>query len=160
MYCCSPQHETTARNSQLYSVTITTPFSTTYAQPMHPANQHHACNIIILNHCLSVTQTLMTCTLGKRITKWMMPAPVSQTAMKMEHSCARRMLEEVLSTLRYCRISGTDISRSARRNLSPVKSWKSERCKTMSNFIRDVQTRCIWRWIESYRSRSKMKNGF
>lgn len=49
-----------------------------------------------------------------------MPAPVSQTAMNIEQSCASLMLDDVLRTFRYCRISGTDMRRRARRKRSPA----------------------------------------
>lgn len=52
-------------------------------------------------------------------TKWMIPAAVNQTEMKMETSCANRIELDVLRMLRYCRISGTVISLRARRKRRP-----------------------------------------
>lgn len=52
-------------------------------------------------------------------TKWMIPAAVNHTEMKMETSWARRMELDVLRMLRYCRISGTVISLRARRKRRP-----------------------------------------
>ncbi|MPC12750.1 hypothetical protein E2C01_005456 [Portunus trituberculatus] len=40
--------------------------------------------------------------------------------MNIEQSCASLMLDDVLRTFRYCRISGTDMRRRARRKRSPV----------------------------------------
>ena len=68
-------------------------------------------------------------------TKYMMPAAVSQTEIKMDKSWASlqrgtlskknfalyHLIEvEVFSMLRYWRMSGTDIKRRARRKPSPV----------------------------------------
>lgn len=54
------------------------------------------------------------------ITKWMRPAAVSQTETTMDTSWAKRIEEDVFNTFKYCRISGKDIKRSARKNRSPV----------------------------------------
>lgn len=50
----------------------------------------------------------------------MMPAAVNHTEMKMDTSWARRIELDVFRMLRYWRMSGTVISRRARRNLSPI----------------------------------------
>ena len=49
----------------------------------------------------------------------MIPAAVSQTETNMEINWASRIEVEVLRMLRYWRMSGTVMSRTARRNLSP-----------------------------------------
>ena len=54
-------------------------------------------------------------------TKWMMPAAVSHTDMNIEISWASLIDVDVFRMLRYCKISGTVISLTARRNLNPVK---------------------------------------
>ena len=71
-------------------------------------------------------------------TKYMMPAAVSQTEIKMDMSWASlqrgklskknfalyHLIEvEVFSMLRYWRMSGTDIKRRARRNPNPVYTY-------------------------------------
>lgn len=55
------------------------------------------------------------------LTRWMIPAAVNHTLMKMDINWAKRIVLLVLSMLRYCRISGTVINRSARKNLRPAK---------------------------------------
>lgn len=57
-------------------------------------------------------------------TKWMIPAAVNQTEMKMETNCARRMELDVLRMLRYCRISGTVINLKARRKRRPNRQFQ------------------------------------
>lgn len=49
----------------------------------------------------------------------MIPAAVNHTDIKIDTSCAKRIELEVLSIFRYCNISGTVISRSARRKRRP-----------------------------------------
>lgn len=57
----------------------------------------------------------------KMLTKWIIPAAVNQTDMKIETNCANRIELDVFNILRYCRISGTVIRRSARRNRRPME---------------------------------------
>ncbi len=64
----------------------------------------------------------------------MIPAAVSQTEMKMEMSWASLIEVDVFRMLRYCRMSGTVIRRSARRKRRP----KSVKASTMH---RDVGKR-------------------
>ena len=74
----------------------------------------------------------------KIVTKYMMPAAVSQKEIKMDMSWASlqrgklskknfalyHLIEvEVFSMLRYWRMSGTDIKRRARRNPNPVYTY-------------------------------------
>ena len=54
------------------------------------------------------------------LTKWMIPAAVSHTDMKMEISWANRMDVDVLRIFRYCKMSGTVIKRRALKNLKPA----------------------------------------
>ena len=54
-------------------------------------------------------------------TKWMMPAAVSHTEMNIEISWASLIDVDVFKMLRYCKISGTVMSLTARRNRNPVK---------------------------------------
>lgn len=56
------------------------------------------------------------------LTKCIIPAAVNHTEMNIDTSWARRIELDVFNILRYCRISGTVISRSARRNLRPKTS--------------------------------------
>ena len=56
------------------------------------------------------------------LTKWMIPAAVSQTEMKMEINWANLMEVEVFKMLRYCKMSGTVISLKALRNRRPGKN--------------------------------------
>ena len=51
----------------------------------------------------------------------MIPAAVSQTETNMEINWASRIEVEVLRMLRYWRMSGTVMSRTARRNRRPEK---------------------------------------
>ena len=76
---------------------------------------------------------------AKILTRWIIPAAVSHTEMKIDTSCARRIELEVLRMLRYCRISGTVIRRNALRNLKPadkgtsLQSWKNLHVRVPSN---------------------------
>jgi len=78
---------------------------------------------------------------AKILTRWIIPAAVSHTEMKIDTSCARRIELEVLSMLRYCRISGTVIRRNALRNLKPAdngtssQSRKNLHVRVLSNFL-------------------------
>ena len=49
----------------------------------------------------------------------MIPAAVNHTDMNIDISWANRMDVEVFKMFRYCKISGTVISLTARRNLKP-----------------------------------------
>ena len=49
----------------------------------------------------------------------MIPAAVNHTDMNIDMSWANRMDVEVFKMFRYCKISGTVISLTARRNLKP-----------------------------------------
>ena len=51
----------------------------------------------------------------------MIPAAVSHTEMNIEISWANLMDVEVFRIFRYCKISGTVISLTARRNLKPIE---------------------------------------
>lgn len=53
------------------------------------------------------------------LTKWMIPAAVNHTDIKIETNCAKRMELDVLRIFKYWRISGTLMSRSARRKRRP-----------------------------------------
>lgn len=53
-------------------------------------------------------------------TKWITPAAVNQTLITMDTSCASRIELLVFKTFKYCRMSGTDIRRSARKKRSPI----------------------------------------
>lgn len=61
----------------------------------------------------------------RKLTKCIIPAAVNHTDMKIETNWASLMELEVLSILRYWRISGTVINRKARRNRKPAKRSKS-----------------------------------
>lgn len=60
-------------------------------------------------------------TLRWDITKWIIPAAVNHTDIKIETSCAKRMELDVLRIFKYWRMSGTLMSRSARRKRRPNK---------------------------------------
>ena len=51
----------------------------------------------------------------------MIPAAVSHTEINIDISWANLMDVEVFKIFRYCKMSGTVISLTARRNLKPVK---------------------------------------
>ena len=55
-----------------------------------------------------------------KLTRWMKPEAANQTLMKIQESWASRILLLVRSRLRYCRMSGNDISRKALKNLKPA----------------------------------------
>lgn len=55
-----------------------------------------------------------------QLTRWIIPAAVNQTDINMETSCARRIELDVFNTFKYCNISGTVMSRSARRKRRPI----------------------------------------
>lgn len=53
-------------------------------------------------------------------TRCIMPAAVNHTDIKIDTSWAKRIELDVFSTFKYCKISGTVMRRSARRNRRPV----------------------------------------
>ena len=64
----------------------------------------------------------------------MIPAAVNHTEMKIETNWANRMELDVLSMLRYCKMSGTVINLRARRNRKP-SAIENELLKNCSLFI-------------------------
>lgn len=54
------------------------------------------------------------------LTKWIIPAAVNQTEMKIDTNWAKRMELDVFNTFKYCKISGTVIRRSALRKRRPA----------------------------------------
>lgn len=54
------------------------------------------------------------------LTRWIIPAAVNHTDIKIDTNWARRMELEVFKMLRYCKISGTVIKRRALKNRRPV----------------------------------------
>lgn len=57
--------------------------------------------VLQLCNCNNVCVTKFICVEPDSITRWMMPAAVSQTDMKIETSCAKRMELDVFSIFRY-----------------------------------------------------------
>lgn len=57
------------------------------------------------------------------LTKCMIPAAVNHTDIKIETNCAKRMELDVLRIFKYWRMSGTLMSRSARRKRRPKRCW-------------------------------------
>lgn len=55
------------------------------------------------------------------LTKWIIPAAVNHTEMNIEISWASLIDVDVFKIFRYCKISGTVISLTARRNRKPEK---------------------------------------
>lgn len=53
-------------------------------------------------------------------TRCIIPAAVNHTDIKIDTSWAKRIELDVFSTFKYCKISGTVMRRSARRNRRPV----------------------------------------
>lgn len=61
---------------------------------------------------------------NEKLTKWIIPAAVNHTDIKIETSCASLMELEVFKIFKYCKISGTVINLKALKNLSPGNSTK------------------------------------
>ena len=68
-----------------------------------------------------IKKYMYSCNWIQIFTKWIIPAAVNHTDINIETSCAKRIELDVLSTFKYCNISGTVIRRSARRKRRPLR---------------------------------------